>query len=418
MATSMLHYFRFSNNASSPKEAAPVNKSPVRALPASWYTSQEMYEFERRAIFSKRWLFITHSSRLRETGDWLRYDVAGFDFIIARDRQGNINAFHNVCRHRAYPVIEKQGQGNAKILACRYHGWSYGLNGKLAKAPGYQELDGFDKEHNRLFHIHVKVDINGFIWVNMDAKEIPEVPWEEHFRDVDKQDRYKPYNFNDYELDHTYELDGKYNWKILADNFNECYHCPTTHPDIPDFINLESFDSDVKDGHIQHHCISTPEQLAKGLNVASTYYFPNSSMTVSAHFIMVQKFLPRGPNNSTMAYEIYRNRNSSDADFRLISEMYARVMAEDKVLCDNAQKNLDRGVFVNGQLHPKYEKAPLFFQSTVREVITEHYNREKVEGREIWPARQKLPGDAQVSEMDEEICAGISCGAQKEVLAW
>jgi phenylpropionate dioxygenase-like ring-hydroxylating dioxygenase large terminal subunit len=279
MATSMLHYFGFGNNAPSAKEEG--KDEPVRALPASWYTSPGMYELERRAIFSKRWLFMTHSSRIKETGDWIRYEIAGFDFIIARDRQGKINAFHNVCRHRAYPVIEKQGSGNAKILACRYHGWSYGLNGKLAKAPGYQELDGYDKEQNGLFHIHVKVDINGFIWVNLDANEVPEVPWEEHFLDVDKQERYKAYNFDDYDLDHSYELDGHYNWKILADNFNECYHCPTTHADIPEFLNLDSFDSDLKDGHIQHHCISTPEQIAKGLYTASTYYFPMSAMVVS-----------------------------------------------------------------------------------------------------------------------------------------
>lgn len=134
---------------------------------------------------------------------------------------------------------------------------------------------------------------------------------------------------------------------------------------------------------------------------------------------MIQKFLPSGPRSSRMAYEIYRNRNSSEEDFKLISDMYARVMSEDKILCNNAQKNLDRGVFVNGQLHPKYEKAPLFFQSSVREVITEHFEREKKEGREIWPARQKLPCDAQVSEQDEVLCKEIDgCGAQKEVLAW
>lgn len=134
---------------------------------------------------------------------------------------------------------------------------------------------------------------------------------------------------------------------------------------------------------------------------------------------MIQKFLPSGPRSCKMDYEIYRNKNSSDEDFKLISEMYARVMAEDKVLCDNAQKNLDRGVFINGQMHPKFEKAPLFFQNTVREVITEHFEQEKAEGREIWPARQTLPGDAKISEKDEEICAGIvGCGAQKEVLAW
>lgn len=133
---------------------------------------------------------------------------------------------------------------------------------------------------------------------------------------------------------------------------------------------------------------------------------------------MIQKFLPSGPKTSQMAYEIYRNRNSSDAEFKLISEMYARVMGEDKVLCNNAQKNLERGVFTNGELHPKYEKAPLFFQSTVREVITEHFEREKAAGEQIWPAKPKVSCNADVSEKDEEICASLACGAQKEVLAW
>lgn len=132
--------------------------------------------------------------------------------------------------------------------------------------------------------------------------------------------------------------------------------------------------------------------------------------------MMIQKFLPNGPNSSKMAYEVYKNRHSPEEDFRLISDMYARVMEEDKVLCNNAQKNLDRGVFINGQLHPKYEKAPVFFQQSVREVITEHFNREKAAGGEIWPARQKVPSGT--SEVDESICASISCGAQQEVLAW
>ena len=178
------------------------------------------------------------------------------------------------------PVRVLLGGGVLTIVA-RYHGWSYGLNGKLAKAGGYQDLDDFDKTQNGLFRIHTRIDSNGFIWINMDAKEEPEVSWEEHFAKVDIQQRYEPINFDNYELAHTYQLDGAYNWKILADNFNECYHCPTTHADIPTFLNLESFDSDTKDGHIQHHCEYTPEQLERGLNVSSTYYYPNASMSVS-----------------------------------------------------------------------------------------------------------------------------------------
>jgi hypothetical protein len=136
--------------------------------------------------------------------------------------------------------------------------------------------------------------------------------------------------------------------------------------------------------------------------------------------MMIQKFQPSSPGKTNITYEVYKNRNSSDESFHLIADMYERVMREDKVLCNAAQRNLDRGVFVNGQLHPKYEKAPLFFQKTVREVITEHFQREKAEGREIWPARQKVAGNVGVSDEDEDICAGIACGngEGKEVLAW
>ena len=225
-------------------------------------------------------MFITHRSRLQEPGDFLRYAVAGFDFVIAVDRKGTINAFHNVCRHRAYSVVEQE-KGNAKIFSCRYHGWSYGLDGRLAKAPDYHLLDEWDKTQNGLLPIHVHIDGKGFIWVNLDAKKTPEVPWEEHFDDVDNQERFEQFSFDNYVLDHTYEVKGAYNWKILSDNFNECYHCKTTHPDVPTFLTIDSHTCEGKDGHIQHDQAATPEQRAKGFQVESTYYFPNVSMSVS-----------------------------------------------------------------------------------------------------------------------------------------
>lgn len=134
---------------------------------------------------------------------------------------------------------------------------------------------------------------------------------------------------------------------------------------------------------------------------------------------MIQKFLPDGPKRSSMSYEIYRNKHSSESDFRLIADTYARVMAEDKVLCDRAQKNLNAGVFVNGEMHPRCEKGPLYFQQSVREVVTEHFNKEKAAGHEIWPARQRLPAEAAISEQDMEICKSLMCSSEKkEILAW
>lgn len=349
---SIQHYFNAPANG-----AADVEKSSENCLPASWYSSQEMYEFERRAIFSKRWLFMSHKSRLQQTGDWLRYSFASYDIILTRDRTGTINSFHNVCRHRAYPVIEKKGAGNNKIFACRYHGWSYGLNGKLAKAPGYQEMD-LDKDQNSLFRCHTKIDSNGFIWINLDAKETAEVSFEEYFSKIDAQ--HSQINFEDYTFDLEIKKEElKFNWKNGSAD-------------------------------------STPEHIKKVFSATSTYCFPNTSFTVSSRFVVIQKILPQAPNRTTKHFEIYRHKNCSDAEWKTISDAYASAAKAEKAT----------------------EATPTFFQTTVRDAITEHYKQEKAAGKELWPSRPANLGSADQADEDEEICAGLACGPQQEVLAW
>lgn len=120
-----------------------------------------------------------------------------------------------------------------------------------------------------------------------------------------------------------------------------------------------------------------------------------------------------------MKYEVYRNKNSSDEDFELINQMYKRIMSEDKYLCDHTQKNLNAGVFVNGEMHPRMEKGALHFQQTVRELVKAHHDRETEAKGEIYPARQVLPKTAIVSEKDIEFCSAINeCSVSKPVLAW
>lgn len=99
-------------------EPVVENKSAVRALPSSWYTSQEMYELERRAIFSRKWQMITHKMRFTQPGDFLKFEIAGYEFVLCLDRKGEINGFHNVCRHRAFPVIQGD-KGTARIFNCK-----------------------------------------------------------------------------------------------------------------------------------------------------------------------------------------------------------------------------------------------------------------------------------------------------------
>lgn len=199
-----------------------------------------MFELERRAIFSKKWILVSHQQRFLNVGDFVRVTEAGFPLFIIRDKQGMIRCHHNVCRHRAYPVVDQES-GKASILACKYHGqsrsssptrpksdsiigWSYGLDGKLAKAPKYHDIKGFERSENYLFGIHVHVDAAGFIWINLDAAPEPTVLWNDDFAGVDVQERLARFDLKEYRFDHQWRQTGNYNWKTLADNYNEVRH--------------------------------------------------------------------------------------------------------------------------------------------------------------------------------------------------
>lgn len=140
----------------------------------------------------------------------------------------------------------------------------------------------------------------------------------------------------------------------------------------------------------------------------------------SPHFFMIQRFVPSGPLKTSMQYQVFRNKHSTPEQFDLVNQIYKRVMSEDKYLCDLAQKNLNAGVFVNGELHPKYEKGPLFFQKVVRETVTEHYRKEKAAKEPIWPARQILPRvkGSEQSKKDIDFCSGLSCATVPQELVW
>lgn len=124
----MLEFLTKRLNGSKPNGPAPGGK-PSRLIlegnfPASWYTEPLFYDFERRGIFSKHWLLTTHRLRLSDVGSYLRFELANFDFILVKNKEGNIQAFHNVCRHRAYPLIDKDtaDAGTRRMLSCGYHG--------------------------------------------------------------------------------------------------------------------------------------------------------------------------------------------------------------------------------------------------------------------------------------------------------
>lgn len=119
-----------------------------------------------------------------------------------------------------------------------------------------------------------------------------------------------------------------------------------------------------------------------------------------------------------MEYEVYRHKDATDEEFYYIDSFFKRVLGEDKDLCNAAQKNLNGGIFVNGQLHPKLESAPIFFQDMVRRLVTDHREKEKLENKEIWPACPSVEFP-RATEEDIEFCSGLACEPERSAaLEW
>jgi hypothetical protein len=131
----------------------------------------------------------------------------------------------------------------------------------------------------------------------------------------------------------------------------------------------------------------------------------------------MMRCVPTSAHHSSMEYEVYRHKAATNEGFEKIDSMFKRILGEDKYLCNQAQKNLEAGIFVNGELHPSKEKGPLYFQSWVRDSLRQHREREEEAKSEIWPARQVLPNDqqAQASVEDIRFCDQVDC--EKDI-AW
>ena len=192
------------------------------SLAREFYTDPDIYERDIERIFLKSWLYAGHQSEIRNAGDWFLYELAGESIIIARGLDGEIRAMLNVCRHRGSRICLEQ-KGCAKRLICRYHGWTYELDGKLAGAS--RMGDDFDKSDISLKRIHVEL-LDGMIFVNFADQPASFDPVREGLADC-----LRPYDLAGARVAHRQSYPIKANWKLAVENYCECYHCAPAHPE-------------------------------------------------------------------------------------------------------------------------------------------------------------------------------------------
>ncbi|KAL8293332.1 hypothetical protein RQP46_000033 [Phenoliferia psychrophenolica] len=359
------------------------------ALPASWYRSEQIYELERRAIFSKQWLMACHQSRVKDTGEYVLFTVTGYNFFVLRDRQGEIG--------QERPQTEG---GKANILACKYHGWSYTMKGALAKAPGFDAVPGFVPADNGLWSLRVHIDTLGFIWVSMD-KSATAITFEQQFGGFYKQPRVQSIDLSGFEFDHSWSMeDCQFNWKSLCSNYNEHY-------------------VECDDNYIAHYAEPNVNHKAghrQGGQIFPCFIFPYSSFTINPNYMYTMRVVPTSATTTSMQYDVYRLKGCPDEIFNEVDKAYKEIESEDKFLCTNAQKNLNGGTYSTGPLHPVREKGVIFFQNLVKKALVAHRELELVAGEKIYPALQQ----GQRGETAEDVfCKSLeaSCGSDPK-LAW
>lgn len=225
----------------------------ARTLPARLYTSPAVFRVEMDRIFAKRWLYAARVTDLDAPGRWVTLTVGADSLLIVRDAE-QVRAFHNVCRHRGTRLCAEPAGRFEGPIRCPYHAWSYALDGRLVGAPNMQDVDGFDKSDFPL-HAARAAAWEGGVFVNMDPRA---ASFEEVFAPL--YGRFDPWGLPDLVPAHRIVYDVNANWKLVFQNYSECYHCPSLHPLLNRLTPFRDASNDLTEGPF----LGGPMRLARG----------------------------------------------------------------------------------------------------------------------------------------------------------
>lgn len=228
-----------------PPRIAHLTPDPARsaALPAYLYSDPSVFAEEKRRLFYRSWQIVAHESELPAAGDYVCTTIVDQSVFVLRGRDGEVRAFFNVCQHRAHELLE--GRGNVKsVIVCPYHAWSYELDGGLRAARATRTLPDFDPQDYGLAPVRIEQHL-GFFFVNLD----PDAPSlgalaGDMFADMAGA---LPW-LGQLSVNRNYSFTGETgallqaNWKVMAENCLECYHCGPAHKAYVDMIDVGHYE--------------------------------------------------------------------------------------------------------------------------------------------------------------------------------
>ena len=281
---------------------------PLLSLDARYYTDPAIFELESRGLFACSWQFAGHVSQLQNPGDYFTFEMAGESLFCVMDRDGTINAFYNVCQHRAHQLV--QGSGRAAVLTCPYHAWSYGLDGTLRHTPGRGGFPDVDKAAHGLVPVAGAIEQGGLVWVTQDTALDPGALAAVPDLLAPEQQVFDASAFSD-----------PTNWKLAAETSMEGYHIKALHNEsfYPfGFDNLNVVETFGPNSRIifpfrrieKLRDVPPAERRLQGMVTDVFQLFPNTHISVLSHHTHLIILEPLAPDRTE--YVFYRLSNRGD----------------------------------------------------------------------------------------------------------
>jgi Rieske 2Fe-2S family protein len=347
------------------RKTADTFAGGAKTLPQQYFVSAEIFRQEQERIFSKQWLFVGHQSQIARDGDYFVAEVNSESLIVVRDKNRRIHGFFNVCRHRG-TRLKEDACGHAAAIRCPYHAWTYGLDGRLIGAPHMDDVPGFDKADYSLRAVNLAL-WEGFIFVNLDENALPLEEW---FAPLNG--KFSHWNMSILRSAKRIEYDLQANWKLMFENYSECYHCPGVHPQLQKVSPYDSSENDLSEGpflggfmkinkgagltmsgkacavkidHEQDH-----EQEQENLVF---YYsiFPNMLLSLHPEYVMVHQLWPKSPERTLIVCDWFFHPDAFNRpDFKPDDaiEFWDMTNKQDWHVCELSQQGIASRVYEPG----------------------------------------------------------------------